>query len=240
MAAGHECTFLEPVRKRGPPKGYMNALEQRLSNAEALLGALVCSNDPRATSIITDLSEDSLASSILSRIKEGGFGLSGRLAQEQLRSSSSEESRFVFNPPQLSLCSTNESLMSKLDMEFDVPSIEWQDCLNIRLALGSKKIDSSLRNSSSSRNVPQKAPEQMFISDALKTARHEEELNSNEDIHMRDRESVVDHVTPRSRVLIKPPWLSSASSYCSPCGIKHHNRPVCLVLLHALNIEINC
>lgn len=94
----------------------MNALEQRLSNAEALLGALVCSNDPRAASIIADLSEDSLALAILSRIKEGGFGLSGRLAQEQLRSSSSEGSRFAFNPPQLSLSSTNEPLMSKLDM----------------------------------------------------------------------------------------------------------------------------
>lgn len=106
----------------------MNALEQRLSNAEALLGALVCSNDPRATSIVADLSEDNLASSILSRIKEGGFGLSGRLAQEQLRSSSSEGSRFAFNPPQLSLISTNESLISKLDLGIIISPKAIVDC----------------------------------------------------------------------------------------------------------------
>lgn len=60
----------------------MSALEQRLSNAEGLLGAIICSNDPRAMSLVSDLSTDSLANHIISRVREGEFGLSGRAARE--------------------------------------------------------------------------------------------------------------------------------------------------------------
>jgi hypothetical protein len=35
------CTFLGPSRKRGPPKGYIDAIEARLHQTEALLGVLL-------------------------------------------------------------------------------------------------------------------------------------------------------------------------------------------------------
>ncbi|KAJ6591310.1 hypothetical protein DFH09DRAFT_825847, partial [Mycena vulgaris] len=34
---GTECTFLGPSRKRGPPKGYIDAIEARLHQTEALV-----------------------------------------------------------------------------------------------------------------------------------------------------------------------------------------------------------
>ncbi|KAJ7443935.1 hypothetical protein B0H11DRAFT_2343643 [Mycena galericulata] len=38
---GTECTFLGPSRKRGPPKGYIDAIEARLHQTEALVGILL-------------------------------------------------------------------------------------------------------------------------------------------------------------------------------------------------------
>ena len=36
-----ECTFLGPSRKRGPPKGYIDAIEARLHQTEAVLGIIL-------------------------------------------------------------------------------------------------------------------------------------------------------------------------------------------------------
>ncbi|KAJ7443937.1 hypothetical protein B0H11DRAFT_2203855, partial [Mycena galericulata] len=38
---GTECTFLGPSRKRGPPKGYIDAIEARLHQTEALVGIML-------------------------------------------------------------------------------------------------------------------------------------------------------------------------------------------------------
>ena len=51
------CTFLGPSRKRGPPKGYIDAIEARLHQTEALIGILLASRDSRARSVLEDLSE---------------------------------------------------------------------------------------------------------------------------------------------------------------------------------------
>lgn len=51
------CTFLGPSRKRGPPKGYIDAIEARLHQTEALIGILLSSKDSRAKSLLEDLSE---------------------------------------------------------------------------------------------------------------------------------------------------------------------------------------
>ena len=60
-----ECTFLGPSRKRGPPKGYIDAIEARLHQTEAVLGIILSlaggldgsrgPGDPGATSLIEDL-----------------------------------------------------------------------------------------------------------------------------------------------------------------------------------------
>ena len=40
------CTFLGPSRKRGPPKGYIDAIESRLHQTEALVGILLALANP--------------------------------------------------------------------------------------------------------------------------------------------------------------------------------------------------
>jgi hypothetical protein len=51
------CTFLGPSRKRGPPKGYIDAIEARLHQTEALLGIMIGSNDERARTLLEDLAK---------------------------------------------------------------------------------------------------------------------------------------------------------------------------------------
>jgi hypothetical protein len=55
------CTFLGPSRKRGPPKGYIDAIEARLHQTEALLGILISSSDNRAQTLLRDLAQVSLS-----------------------------------------------------------------------------------------------------------------------------------------------------------------------------------
>lgn len=70
-----------PSHKRGPPKGYILALERRLHQVEALLGTIIGSDDPRARTLVDDLARDQLAAHIIRRVKTGPFGPRGRLTQ---------------------------------------------------------------------------------------------------------------------------------------------------------------
>ncbi|KAH8924892.1 hypothetical protein BT69DRAFT_1332618 [Atractiella rhizophila] len=67
MAVGTECTFLGASRKRGPPKGYIEAIESRLHRMEALLGGLLQNDDPRAQALLGELIGDDEARDILAR-----------------------------------------------------------------------------------------------------------------------------------------------------------------------------
>jgi hypothetical protein len=51
------CTFLGPSRKRGPPKGYIDAIEARLHQTEALLGIMLATKDGRAKSLLDDIAQ---------------------------------------------------------------------------------------------------------------------------------------------------------------------------------------
>ena len=79
MTLPHSVTHVHPrlsagpSYKRGPPKGYINAIEQRMQHFEALLGAIMQTSDPRAISLISDLRQDELARSILNRVDAGRF-----------------------------------------------------------------------------------------------------------------------------------------------------------------------
>lgn len=55
---GIECTFNGTSRKRGPPKGYIEAIESRLHRMEALLGGLLENDDPRAQALFSELVGD--------------------------------------------------------------------------------------------------------------------------------------------------------------------------------------
>ncbi|KAG0225608.1 hypothetical protein BGW42_004216 [Actinomortierella wolfii] len=52
---GYECTYNDPTKKRGPPKGYIEAIEARLHRMEGLLGGLVKDKDPRAEIVRAEL-----------------------------------------------------------------------------------------------------------------------------------------------------------------------------------------
>ncbi|GAA6042703.1 hypothetical protein JCM8097_003755 [Rhodosporidiobolus ruineniae] len=67
LTVGSECTFLGASRKRGPPKGYIEAIESRLHRMEALLGGLLGSDDPRAQHLLGELIGDSEARDVLAR-----------------------------------------------------------------------------------------------------------------------------------------------------------------------------
>ncbi|KAI8972440.1 fungal-specific transcription factor domain-containing protein [Trametes punicea] len=75
---GTPCTFLGPSRKRGPPKGYIDAIEARLHQTEALIGILLSSRDSRAKSVLQDLAEDPLAKEIITRVDNSPYGYRGR------------------------------------------------------------------------------------------------------------------------------------------------------------------
>ncbi|CAO3689252.1 unnamed protein product [Rhizopus stolonifer] len=49
------CTYKESTRKRGPPKGYIEAIEGRLHRLEALLGSIVQEDDPRSQAIFAEI-----------------------------------------------------------------------------------------------------------------------------------------------------------------------------------------
>ncbi|KAI0321497.1 fungal-specific transcription factor domain-containing protein, partial [Amylostereum chailletii] len=75
---GTSCTFLGPSRKRGPPKGYIDAIEARLHQTEALVGILLAADDVRAKGILDDLSDDPLAREIIERVDNSAYGVKGR------------------------------------------------------------------------------------------------------------------------------------------------------------------
>nr|GAT58093.1 predicted protein [Mycena chlorophos] len=49
-----DCTFLGPSRKRGPPKGYIDAIEARLHQTEALVGILLAAGGVRLSATIAE------------------------------------------------------------------------------------------------------------------------------------------------------------------------------------------
>ncbi|GJJ13476.1 hypothetical protein Clacol_007730 [Clathrus columnatus] len=237
-----ETQSTEPVRKRGPPKGYMSALEQRLNNAEAILGAVICSADPRAISLIADLSTDTLACSTLRRIREGEFGPGGRTkGYIRANSSNGSQNNSGNSPPnQLPLYTTDESLLSKLDSgevfimlksslpllthswllvlaEFDGPSLEWRDSLSLRLVLGSKNRESTSPQASSSII-------ELIITAMISEKEEDELLSDSDDIPMRDAEPVTISQTLRGEMSNVPQSLGTISHYTSR-GLQYKDRP---------------
>ncbi|KAG1141523.1 hypothetical protein G6F37_009264 [Rhizopus arrhizus] len=55
ISLGIQCSYKESTKKRGPPKGYIEAIEGRLHRLEALLGSIVQEDDPRSQAILAEL-----------------------------------------------------------------------------------------------------------------------------------------------------------------------------------------
>lgn len=71
---------LGPSYKRGPPKGYIHAIEQRWHQVEALLGAILQCPDSKVQSVVSELRQDDLAREILGRVDSGPYVRSITLA----------------------------------------------------------------------------------------------------------------------------------------------------------------
>ncbi|KAL1742298.1 fungal-specific transcription factor domain-containing protein [Schizophyllum fasciatum] len=80
LMLGVPCTFLGPSRKRGPPKGYIDAIEARLHQVEALIGIMIFSAEVRMDRE-RGVSQDPLAREILCRVDNSAYGVQGRNRQ---------------------------------------------------------------------------------------------------------------------------------------------------------------
>jgi len=144
-ASGNVCTFLGPSYKRGPPKGYIHAIEQRWQTIESLLGALIACPDPGVQDILRRLQQDDLACDILTRVDAGPFGPSGRLNEldsatkedmfaQIFKSNESISSRDAARLRRQSRIS-REVVSSGQDSDpMAVPTKEWQDRISSHLA----------------------------------------------------------------------------------------------------------
>ncbi|OCH85825.1 hypothetical protein OBBRIDRAFT_282612 [Obba rivulosa] len=120
---GTACTFLGPSRKRGPPKGYIDAIEARLHQTEALIGILLGSRDARARGVLEDIQEDPLAKEIIARVDNSPYGAKGRSRGAEAPSGS--RARAPPPPP--------EGAGDGTALHSTHPSNEWQDSVIARL-----------------------------------------------------------------------------------------------------------
>ncbi|KAJ8454784.1 hypothetical protein ONZ51_g12830 [Trametes cubensis] len=135
------CTFTDPSHKRGPPKGYILALERRLHQVEALLGTIIGSDDPRARSLVQDLSRDKLASHIIQKVHIGPFGPGGRTNNPF---STTKEDFLASITRDLGDTASEQSGSSQdasNDLAFCSPSSDWQD--QLKTMLHSARIEAS-------------------------------------------------------------------------------------------------
>ncbi|KAI9459128.1 fungal-specific transcription factor domain-containing protein [Lactarius psammicola] len=124
---GTHCTFLGPSRKRGPPKGYIDAIEARLHQTEALVGIMLAANDSRARGLLNDLSQDPLAHEIIRRVDNSPYGVKGRARAAESSSASSKA-----RPHPVGVKTKSDSPNPSIHATH--PSTEWQECLIDRLS----------------------------------------------------------------------------------------------------------
>ncbi|KAF8445677.1 fungal-specific transcription factor domain-containing protein [Boletus edulis BED1] len=142
-ALGGNVGTIGPSYKRGPPKGYIQAIEQRWHQVESLLGSLLACPDSRVQSLLADIRQDELAGEILNRVETGPFGPSGRLSQP---ASATKEDIFacIFRSNQSSRDAARSRRQSRISREIvsssrdnalsSMPTAEWQDRLAARLS----------------------------------------------------------------------------------------------------------
>ncbi|KAI0677646.1 hypothetical protein C8Q78DRAFT_1074332 [Trametes maxima] len=150
------CTFTDPSHKRGPPKGYILTLERRLHQVEALLGTIIGSDDPRARSLIQDLSRDKLANHIINKVHIGPFGPGGRSSHPF---STTKEDFLASITGDLGDNASEQSGSSQdpqNDLSLLTPTSEWQD--RIRNLLSASRSEGSLLSTSVMSPPPEGKP----------------------------------------------------------------------------------
>ncbi|KAH9894837.1 fungal-specific transcription factor domain-containing protein [Cubamyces lactineus] len=154
-ALGAECAYTTPSFRRGPPKGYIQALEHRLHQVESVLAAIMSSTDIRSRSVIDELRKDELAAHILETVDAGPFGISGRQKRAIDTTKDNFFSSIVSDKPRAqSHRSRRESRATRENVIENViardpqiqttrPTLAWQDKLSERLARSFGGIPSS-------------------------------------------------------------------------------------------------
>ncbi|KAF8624664.1 hypothetical protein AX17_006995 [Amanita inopinata Kibby_2008] len=140
---GIPCTFLGPSRKRGPPKGYIDAIEARLHQMEALLGIIISSTDSRAQTLLRDLAKDPLAKEIINRVDNSPYGIKGRKRENGTLNSGSKTRFSHITSPNNSDGDGDKSDGPRLDLTSTHPSNEWQDRVGSMLRTISSGSDES-------------------------------------------------------------------------------------------------
>jgi len=74
IGEGLACTSETPTRRRGPPQGYSNLVENRVHGLEAIVGVLLSSPNPAMRNALGTLKEDPFASNFLSQVANGPYG----------------------------------------------------------------------------------------------------------------------------------------------------------------------
>ncbi|KZT22933.1 hypothetical protein NEOLEDRAFT_1070364 [Neolentinus lepideus HHB14362 ss-1] len=151
------CTFLGPSRKRGPPKGYIDAIEARLHQTEALVGILLGSADARARSLLDDLASDTLAKEIINRVDNSPYGTKGR----RRGADGASRARHASRPAQAS----GEQAAVQEALRSTHPSNEWQD-----------QVTAKLRALAEPQRVRSRSPDEMSSPSQLDESEAEEEL----------------------------------------------------------------
>ncbi|KAG5636297.1 hypothetical protein H0H81_008496 [Sphagnurus paluster] len=118
-----------PSRKRGPPKGYIDAIEARLHQTEALLGIMLSSNDSRAQSLLRDIAKDPLAKEIINRVDNSPYGVKGRKRDGDTKPRASHQA----SSSESSLSTPQKPESVKADLTSTHPSNEWQDHVSAML-----------------------------------------------------------------------------------------------------------
>ncbi|KDQ32691.1 hypothetical protein PLEOSDRAFT_1073145 [Pleurotus ostreatus PC15] len=124
VTLGTPCTFLGPSRKRGPPKGYIDAIEARLHQTEALLGIVLSSSDERAQTLLHDLSQDPLAKEIIKRVDNSSYGCQGRKRGD---STGGTKRHPASSSDSAHAQTSGKYTADKIDLQSTHPSNEWQD-----------------------------------------------------------------------------------------------------------------
>jgi len=128
-----DCTSEGPEHKRGPPRGYLHALEDRLQGSEALLGVILSLPDQHVQQVLSALSHNSQANEILSRVDHSAFGPSGRKLRSWLIDAVANNDKVIFKQ-HTRLGLANDSASPLVTRRVNI----WQDEL---IALISKKLD---------------------------------------------------------------------------------------------------
>ncbi|TFK31644.1 fungal-specific transcription factor domain-containing protein [Crucibulum laeve] len=129
---GTACTFLGPSRKRGPPKGYIDAIEARLHQTEALLGIMLATEDQRAQSLLRDIAKDPLAKEIINRVDNSPYGVKGR-KREDAGALNKKPGHTASSTPDSTASGLPKTDSGRMDLASMHPSNEWQDRVSTML-----------------------------------------------------------------------------------------------------------